>query len=186
MLGFDGKKIPGNDIARIHVITTGGTIEKSYDEADGSLENRDSIIQSDIVAKLRLPYTQLSFHNLMSKDSLVMTEEDREIIYRQVLVFLEQGSPVVVLHGTDTMAKTAQYCHERVKGPKAPLVFTGAMRPLGFENSDAFQNVVEAIYAARHVTPGIYISFHGRLFVAPNVEKDKAKGTFAMSGANSV
>jgi L-asparaginase len=167
------------------VITTGGTIEKSYDETDGSLENRDSIIQSDIIAKLRLPYTKLSFHSLLAKDSLTMTEADRVLICQQINVFLQQGSPVLVLHGTDTMANSANYCYEHLKNPGAPVVFTGAMRPLGFENSDAFQNVVEGIYAARHAQPGIYISFHGRLFTLPNVEKNKARGTFEVTALPS-
>jgi L-asparaginase len=174
-----------NDIKRIHVITTGGTIEKSYDESDGSLENRSSIIQSEIISKLRLPYTLLSFNSLLAKDSLLMTEEDRALICDQIKVYLQKGTAVLVLHGTDTMANSANYCYEHLKSPEAPVIFTGAMRPLGFENSDAFQNVVEGIYAARHADPGIYISFHGRLFSVPHVEKNKALGTFEMVGPPS-
>jgi L-asparaginase len=58
------------------------------------------------------------------------------------------------------------------------VILTGAMKPLGFDDSDAKQNVVEAIYAARLVSAGYYISFHGRLFKVPNVRKNKQRGTF--------
>lgn len=175
-----------NQAQHIHVITTGGTIEKSYDEIDGSLENRSSIIQSDIIAKLRLPYAKLSLHNLMAKDSLLMTDDDRSLICSQVDIYLRTKSPVIVLHGTDTMEQSANYCHEHLQDVKSPVIFTGAMRPLGFENSDAFQNVVEAIFAANHAVPGIYICFHGRLFPAPYGKKNRLKGTFElMEGARS-
>ena len=52
------------------------------------------------------------------------------------------------------------------------------MKPLGFEDSDALQNVTEALFAARLVKPGVYISFHNRLFTVPGVRKNKELGTF--------
>ncbi|MCO4752874.1 MAG: asparaginase, partial [Bacteriovoracaceae bacterium] len=57
-------------------------------------------------------------------------------------------------------------------------VFTGAMKPLGFEDSDAIQNVTEAMMVAKVIQPGIYISFHNRLFEVPGAKKNKAKRTF--------
>lgn len=52
------------------------------------------------------------------------------------------------------------------------------MKPLGFDDSDAAQNVIEAIFAARIMNPGFYSTFHGKLFKIPNVRKNKTKGTF--------
>jgi L-asparaginase len=49
---------------------------------------------------------------------------------------------------------------------------------LGFDDSDALQNVVEALYAAKIVAPGFYISFHNQLFVVPHVTKNRDKRTF--------
>ena len=113
----------------------------------------------------------------MSKDSLLMDEDDRKKITHSIQEFSQKGLPVVVLHGTDTMSLSAQYCYDHLK-PQAPVVFTGAMKPLEFEDSDARQNVIEAIYAARLVSPGVYVSFHGRLFPLPHVRKNKEKRTF--------
>jgi L-asparaginase len=169
----------------LYILTTGGTIEKTYDESDGSLENRDSIIRDTILRRLRLPYTSLEVKGLMAKDSLEMDDQDRLIIYNAIRSFEKYGSPIVVLHGTDTMEQTVKVCFEKTKmdGPiKVPVIFTGAMKPLGFESSDADQNIIEALFAAKIVEPGIYITFHGELFKAPHVRKNKAKRTFERTG----
>jgi hypothetical protein len=60
----------------ISLITTGGTIEKTYDERTGSLENRRSIV-ARMLRRLRLEETAVSTIELMSKDSLFMTDDDR-------------------------------------------------------------------------------------------------------------
>ena len=160
------------------IITTGGTIEKTYDEFDGSLENRGTSIKKRILSKLRLPYTNILVHSLLSKDSLVMDDTDRELITKTILRESEKKTPIVVLHGTDTMELSAQYCFERIKKLDVPVVFTGAMIPMGFEDTDATQNVTEALLAAKLLRPGFYISFHNQIFEVPHVKKNKEKGTF--------
>lgn len=162
----------------IEVVTTGGTIEKSYDETDGTLENRTSFIQREIIGRLRLPFCELSFHPLMSKDSLYMTEDDRTLIVHAVVKLAMKGHPIVILHGTDTMTKSAERVLADVVPLKVPVIFTGAMRPLGFEHSDAVQNLTEALLACRLVSPGVYIAFHGRVFSVPGVEKNRDRRTF--------
>src|SRR5690606_3043994 len=132
----------------IIVITTGGTIEKTYDEFDGSLANRESIIKGKITSRLRLPYTSLQVYSVMSKDSLFMTDDDRNLLIQFIRSQLEKNAPIVILHGTDTMAVSAELCEREIKNPKVPIVFTGAMKPLGFEDSDALQNVTEALLAS--------------------------------------
>lgn len=168
-----------NSVNTIHVVTTGGTIEKSYDETDGTLENRASIIQNGLFRKLRLPYTELKIHPLMAKDSLYMDDNDRAIIVAKVRELASTGSPVVVFHGTDTMAESATRVHNELASTlKRPVVFTGAMMPMGFEQSDALQNATEAILASQLLAGGVFIAFHGRLFPLPNVRKNRDKRTF--------
>ena len=162
---------------KIHVVTTGGTIEKTYDERDGTLANRDSVIR-EITAQLRLPFTELHFHALFAKDSLDMSEEDRRHLGEFIRSLLPLSDGIVVLHGTDTMAMSARHCNTVLSPVPKPIVFTGAMRPLGFEKSDARQNFTEALYAARLASPGVYISFHGVLHGAATADKDHATGTF--------
>ena len=44
---------------KIIVLATGGTFEKVYDEAQGKVENRESILEAAIVRKLRLPHASV-------------------------------------------------------------------------------------------------------------------------------
>jgi L-asparaginase len=76
------------------------------------------------------------------------------------------------------MDLTSRYCFDNYPAINVPVVFTGAMKPLGFDDSDATQNVIEAIFAARILAPGYYVTFHGKLFKVPNFRKNKQKGTF--------
>lgn len=167
-----------NEKTPLTILTTGGTIEKTYDEEEGTLQNRETIIKNKILQKLRLPYREVEVKSVMSKDSLFMDDKDRQMIGEKIHAMVEKGSPVVVLHGTDTMDQTAAYCFKAFPNPSVPVVFTGAMKPLGFDDSDATQNVVEAIFATLIASPGYYISFHGKLFNVPEVRKNKSKGTF--------
>lgn len=172
------KKSLNNAVTDVIIITTGGTIEKTYDEFDGSLENRGTSIKNRILSKLRLPYTNIHVEALLSKDSLFMDDTDREMICEAIGKESKKNAPIVVLHGTDTMAVTAKYCFDEIKNLTVPVVFTGAMVPMGFEDTDATQNVTEAMLAAKLLPPGFYISFHNQIFIVPNVHKNKEKRTF--------
>ena len=165
---------------QIIVLTTGGTIEKSYDELDGSLNNRESQIQKYVLDKLRLPYTSLQVSSVMAKDSLSMKDKDRDIIYRVIENCFEQNVPIVIIHGTDTMELTGRYCYEQNPTPPVPVIFSGAMKPVGFEDSDGRQNITEAIHSCKLLPPGWYISFHGEVFKIPNVQKNPDRGTFEL------
>ena len=167
-----------NAILPLTILTTGGTIEKIYDESEGTLENRETIIKNKILQRLRLPYTEISAKSILSKDSLEMDEADRKLICGEIRKYAASGAPIVVLHGTDTMDQTAAYCHQHFPKPLVPVVFTGAMKPMGFDDSDAIQNVVEAIFAARILAAGYYVTFHGQLFEVPKFRKNRQKGTF--------
>lgn len=167
-----------NEILPLTILTTGGTIEKIYDESDGSLSNRETIVKNKIVEKLRLPYTNIELKVLMSKDSLYMDEKDRSSILQAIKAYAKKQQPIVVLHGTDTMDLTSRYCFEKYPQIEVPVVFTGAMKPLGFDDSDATQNVTEAIFVSQLLTPGYYVTFHSKLYHVPHFRKNKQRGTF--------
>ncbi|MCX5689616.1 MAG: asparaginase domain-containing protein, partial [Planctomycetota bacterium] len=89
----------------IVLITTGGTIEKTYDEATGSLDNRRSIVGT-MLRRLRLDDLSISINQLMSKDSLHMTDDDRTRVVAAVNLAAAGTPPpqgIVILHGTDTL-----------------------------------------------------------------------------------
>ena len=162
---------------KVFVITTGGTIEKIYDEESGTLANRGSVLQQ-MVGRLRLPYTTIQNYDLLCKDSLEMTDKDRQMILLAVENLLEHNTPILILHGTDTMEQTAIYLFNNLPHLTVPIILTGAMKPFGFENSDALQNFTEALLACSLIAPGLYISMHGRVHPLPGVAKNREKGTF--------
>jgi L-asparaginase len=167
-------------VRKITLITTGGTIEKTYDEQRGDLANRRSIVRR-MLSELRLEDTEVDVLELMSKDSLDMTEEDRARIVEAVLLAAQSEAEtggVVVLHGTDTLAKTGEKLWAEIPEPRVPIVLTGAMRPFEMKSSDALQNLTEAICATGILPPGVYCVAHGRALAFPGVRKDTDRGTF--------
>jgi L-asparaginase len=173
-------------VRNITLITTGGTIEKTYDEHTGELANRRSIVRR-MLAELRLEDTEVTVFELLSKDSQFLTEADRTRILEAVRATgaCEEGAPVtgiVILHGTDTLAVTGQRLHEGLENPRVPVVLTGAMRPFEMKQSDALQNLTEAIFAAGVLPPGVYCVAHGRVLPFPGVRKDPERGTFVRDG----
>lgn len=161
----------------ITFITTGGTIEKTYDEHNGALTNQHSIL-SKILDALRLPELNINQRNVIFKDSLDMTDNDREIVLDITRQAMDKSDAIIILHGTDTLELTGNLLFEEISEPKCPIIFTGAMRPYEFRDSDATQNVTEALFAASLVKPGIYVAMHNRLLSFPNVKKDRQRLTF--------
>ncbi len=170
-----------NEASKFLILSTGGTIEKTYDEGDGSLVNRESTIKERIIDELRYPYKDFVINVVMQKDSLDLNEGDRLQIYEFIRSFEKMKLPTVVLHGTDTMHETINFCQKKLITDDEltiPVVFTGAMRPLGFEDNDARQNLIEAVKCAELLNPGFYLSFHGEVFLPNQFQKNKSKKTF--------
>ncbi|MDP9121834.1 MAG: asparaginase [Acidobacteriota bacterium] len=173
---------------KITLVTTGGTIEKTYDEQRGELLNRRSIVRR-MLSELRLEDIEIDVFELMSKDSLEMTEADRGRVVEAVLATGAaeaagngEAGGIVVLHGTDTLAATGERLYEQIREPRVPIVLTGAMRPFEMKRSDALQNLTEAIFAAGVLPPGVYCVAHGRVLAFPGVQKDPERGTFIKAG----
>jgi L-asparaginase len=158
-------------------LTTGGTIDKTYDEFQGSLRNRHTVIDV-ILDSLRLPDLDIAHVEVMHKDSLDMTEEDREVIAEAVRSAAPTSDAMVILHGTDTLAETGELLVARCADLEIPVILTGAMRPYEFRDTDALQNVIEALLASRLVGPGIYVAMHNRVLQFPGVEKDRQALSF--------
>lgn len=155
----------------ITIITTGGTIAKTYDEHDGSLRNDKPVIES-IVASMRLPDLTISYRHILYKDSTELTETDRRLILEATRSVLSHSDAVILAHGTDTLAVTGEQLFKELGEVVIPVILTGAMRPYEFRNSDAGQNLTEALLACRLLSPGIYAVLHNRILRFPGVIKD--------------
>ncbi|MEM6959202.1 MAG: asparaginase domain-containing protein [Myxococcota bacterium] len=163
---------------RVALVSTGGTIEKTYDELDGMLVNEVSNLDV-VLARIVLTGVSIVRVPLMNKDSRDMTEEDHDLIARTAEVYSAQHDGVVIVHGTDRLATTGNRIAEHVK-PRVPVVLTGAMRPYQLRNTDAVQNVTEALMAVQLASPGVYVALHNRLHPFPGANHARRRGTFVM------
>ena len=161
----------------LYLITTGGTIEKEYSEQLGVVRNNARKI-SDYLKRLRLPDCEIKIVPLMNKDSLEMTPEDRQRLAFELESVLSFEQPIVITHGTDTMVETGLYLKAQFIDLEVPVILTGAMVPLGFEDSDGLQNLTESLLAARLLGPGVFLVMHSQVFPTDRVRKDMERGTF--------
>ena len=166
---------------RIAIISTGGTIEKTYDEMVGVLANRVNVLDI-LLAGLDLRGIDLSRIPLMNKDSSEMTDEDHTLIAQTAGILTQTYDGVVVVHGTDTLTQSGELSLSMNPSLGAPIVFTGAMRPYELRNTDAIQNMTEALLATQLLEPGVYVAMHNKILTFPGVQKDIAQGTFVMTG----
>ncbi len=167
---------------RIALISTGGTIEKTYDELHGVLDNRTSVLDV-MLASLQLHGIHIVRVPLMNKDSLDMTPQDHDLIANTVESMAVGHDGVVIVHGTDRLAVTGERVHELLGTPRVPVVLTGAMRPYVMRTTDALQNLTEALLAVQVLAPGVFVVMHNHVLQFPGVIKDKDRGTFVRANA---
>jgi L-asparaginase len=109
----------------------------------------------------------------MRKDSLEMTEADREYIRKAVDRCDDER--ILITHGTDTMAETSR----ALVGVEAKtVVLTGSMQPARLRVSDAIFNIGYAIAALQQLDHGVYIAINGQLFDPRHVHKNLQQQRF--------
>jgi L-asparaginase len=110
-----------------------------------------------------------------------MSPEDHALIASTALTFAAGHDGVVIVHGTDRLAVTGERIHALSGKARVPIVLTGAMRPWIMRNTDALQNLTEALLAVQVLAPGVYVSMHNQVLQFPGIVKDKDKGTFVQA-----
>lgn len=161
-----------SEVPSIALISTGGTIEKTYDEFDGIMSNEVSVLDV-MLAGLQLDGIEITRIPLMNIDSLKMTAEDHEAISHAVQGASNSHDGVVVVHGTDRLEFTGQQLFDDHPRISIPVVLTGAMRPYMLRNTDAMQNLTEALLAVQLLSPGIYVAMHNAVLAFPGIRKDR-------------
>lgn len=162
---------------RIALIQTGGTIEKTYDELEGILTNRLSVLDV-MLGSLQLHGIEVIRVPLMNKDSLQMTAQDHTLIARTALALAEAHDGIIVVHGTDRLEVTGERLFAMSDELRVPVVLTGAMRPYELRSTDALQNLTESLLAVQLVPAGVYVCMHSKVLAFPGVTKDRQRGTF--------
>lgn len=160
-----------HDVPPIFVVTTGGTIDKIYFDALSQYQIGESVVHRLLeIGRVSYPFRIVE---VLRKDSLELTDEDRELIRTKVAEL--PTTRVVITHGTDTMTETARVL---AGVPGKTIVFTGALAPARFSESDATFNLGMAFATAQAAPPGVYIAINGQVFPANAVRKDRAAGRF--------
>lgn len=148
---------------KILVITTGGTIACE--------EGENGLAPGKKGGQLLKGIDGCEILDLFSCDSTDISPEQWKLLcfaVKRAVVF----DGVVILHGTDTMEYTAAMLYYTVSHLNIPVIITGAMLPFGTENSDARQNIKDAVTVARDGRfQGVYAVFGGRIICGNKVIK---------------
>ncbi|MDQ2070764.1 asparaginase domain-containing protein [Natronospira bacteriovora] len=160
---------PSPDCVRI--ITTGGTIDKIYFDARSEFEVGDPVIGTVLEeALVGLPWV---IEPLMQKDSLEMSDQDRERIREAVHSSSERH--ILITHGTDTMSDTAAAIGDTCG---KVVVLTGSLSPARFRSTDAIFNIGAAFAAVQALPPGTWVFMNGQVFPAGQVRKNRETNRF--------
>jgi L-asparaginase len=153
------------------IVTTGGTIDKIYFDDLSEFQVGEPEI-GKILTELGVNF-RFDVIALMRKDSLHITQDDRELIRRTIAA--QPHRHVLVTHGTDTMIDTAKVLAGL---PDKTIVLTGALNPARFKSSDAVFNIGCAIGAVQSLPSGVYIAMSGRVWDPLTVRKNRQANRF--------
>lgn len=160
----------------IRILVTGGTVDKEYNELNGTLTfHKTHIMEILKQGRVKVP---VKVENVELIDSLDMVLKDRLLILARCQQSAEKH--IVITHGTDTMVETAKVLGLQV-GKKLrgkTIVLTGAMIPFTFGNSDAMLNLGCAMAFTQSLPAGVYIAMNGKYFLWNRVKKNTRKGIF--------
>jgi L-asparaginase len=160
---------------KMRLIIAGGTIDKQFNQVTGDLAFGDTHL-NEMLAQARFA-GDLTIEHILMKDSLDMTQEDRDKLAEACKDASEDK--IVVTHGLDTMIESAgTIARVLADGPKT-VVLTGAMVPysLGM-TSDALFNLGTAFAFVQSLPAGVFVAMNGHYFPSDKVKRDNDKGTF--------
>ena len=161
----------------INILCTGGTFDKAYGSGAGvrNFSFPEVSAVEDIATRLGIRNMNVSYEPERAKDSLDMTDDDRNFIAG----WCANPPPddrCVVIQGTDTMIDTARVISKRC--PDKVVVLTGALQPARMRDSDAEFNLGGALIAAQTCPPGVYIVMSGTIYPWDKCKKNPETGHF--------
>lgn len=161
---------------KILIINTGGTFNKQYNLLNGKLEiNKNNLIIENILNNIYYTNIKPKIQEMIYKDSLDILEQDRKELVK--VIKKSKYKNIVIVHGTDTMDKTAIYLNKKIKNKK--IVLVGAMQPFELEPIESTASLMMAIgFLNTDVKNNIYISMSGIIAKHNKIKKNYKKGLF--------
>lgn len=166
---------------KVLVIGTGGTISCARSENGLS----PSLSVSELVKHADVP-CEVHSEQLFNLDSTDMLPYYWEQLARRIRERYDEFDGFVITHGTDTMAYAAASLACLIQNSRKPVVFTGSMKPMTDNESDAPKNLRDAIaFAADQRAFGVRVAFGGRLYDGRSVSKLRTDGAEAFGDVNA-
>ena len=156
----------------IKIFVTGGTFDKEYNELNGELYFKNTHLHEMLA--LARSQLKVNIETIMMKDSLELSDHDRNLIVKKCLESDE--NQILITHGTDTMVETAKLLAAQINDKT--IILTGAMIPYKFGSSDGLFNLGSSLSFLQSLPTGIYIAMNGNIFNWNNVKKNKELGLF--------
>ena len=154
-------------------IQTGGTIDKDYPRTVKGYHFEITEPAINRILERINPAFKFEVKSLIKKDSLDITENDREKL--AAFCSKTKSDKIIITHGTDTMIKTAT--HLSVIKDKT-IILTGSLKPERIRDSDADFNIGVAIGAIGSIPVGVYVAMNGMIYHYNKVKRNLATGQF--------
>ena len=152
---------------KLLILGTGGTI--------ACVQTGSGLAPSASVCELmKDPEFPAEIHGeqLFNLDSTNMTPRHWEKLARRIHERYDKFDGFIVTHGTDTMAYAAASLSCLIQNSRKPIVFTGSMKPMTAEDSDAPKNLRDAVrFAADDRAFGVRVILGGRIYHGCDVFK---------------
>ena len=155
------------------ILNSGGTFNKRYNPINGELEvPYDNEAVESILKSVDFAY---DLAGVVYKDSLEMDANDRKML--AMIIGESEDDTFVIIHGTDTMHKSAEFLNEIFSDKK--IVLVGAMKPFEIDKVEASLNLGMAIGFIKAVQEnGVYICMSGHVEPWDKIEKNTSLGKF--------
>lgn len=166
---------------RVLVIGTGGTI--SCTETKDGLS--PAIPIDELIKKIEV-HADIQTEQLFELDSTNLTLRHWERLAQYIRERYDEFDGFVITHGTDTMAYAAASLSCLIQNSRKPIVFTGSMKPMTAEDTDADVNLRDAVrFAADERAFGVRVVFDGAIIDGRCAHKYETKDIDSFDSVNN-
>ncbi len=166
---------PPEQLPRIHILATGGTIASAYDPAKGGFVPSLSADQLIAAAPEIRKYATITYEQVANIGSADMNPTVWLQLHERATAALADPAVagIVVTHGTDTLEETAYFMDLTIDSHK-PVVMVGSQRAASLPDTDGPRNLLDAVRVA--VSPeatgmGTMVVLSGQINAAREVTK---------------
>ena len=166
---------------KIIVLSTGGTIDSADNGGSIGLSSGGGIIEK-YCRKFNINLSLFDCRSVMSilSENMQISDLQRLVDYLYYVLGAltsdsekSEYSGIIITHGTDTLAFTANLLGIIFAHTKLPIIITGSNLPPNEENSDAFDNIKLCCDFINLGLPGVYAAFNGKIHIATRIGESR-------------